>query len=472
MNEKKNTSTSQKYSKLWILPRESHTDSNIKDFKSYFNSLMDDYFQTVISLNFLDDKGKMRLEKICNALKETISIYLNGFPGEAYISFKSLMDDVKSDFSELSSITYTESQLIEIEHEMTGLDIEKTEIHNIRSVFNNILNVSNNHQPVEFLYRIRSTDKSSPNFTKLDLFHRSFEDYKSINNYRFSIPGYPCLYLGSSFEVCYSECQKPKLEEIWLMKCSINDSLKLIDLTKSPRTLLQILNELTKGSNEIKELIRDGVIDIVKDLSTYGREDKRAILKKMHIDNKAFNSLKDSIEKKTVTIKECVDFSNKFVSKISGTDIEALSIKKDFNKFIQLLNYYSEVTSRIIKDIKTLIIIHPIQIASSIKKAENSVFTPEYIVPQLLMQWLRKNPEFYGVKYNSTQCVKNNSSYGFNLALPARDDSEPYCKELLEKFTLNEPVHVIEKIGIQNLISDISSSFINNDFSSFNHHIE
>lgn len=99
----------------------------------------------------------------------------------------------------------------------------------------------------------------------------------------------------------------------------------------------------------------------------------------------------------------------------------------------------------------------PLIIASMIKvKNKDDVFKPEYIIPQLLMEWIlyqgknntddKKNP--IGIYYTSVFC---DDDFGFNmeeeedvmmdnLAIPVFSTTkEDYCQELCHLFTLTHP---------------------------------
>ena len=96
----------------------------------------------------------------------------------------------------------------------------------------------------------------------------------------------------------------------------------------------------------------------------------------------------------------------------------------------------------------------PIIIASMIwVEYENADYKPEYIIPQLLMEWLLKNRYFHengikkaihGIVYHSTQI---NNEFGFihsyfiNYAIPVFNLSEkcPYCKKLCSLFKITDP---------------------------------
>ena len=48
--------------------------------------------------------------------------------------------------------------------------------------------------------------------TRRDLFHVPFEEREKLASQRYSIPGVPCLYLGSSAYVCWEELGRPEFQ--------------------------------------------------------------------------------------------------------------------------------------------------------------------------------------------------------------------------------------------------------------------
>ena len=86
----------------------------------------------------------------------------------------------------------------------------------------------------------------------------------------------------------------------------------------------------------------------------------------------------------------------------------------------------------------------PIIMACSIVSMKKDFpFKPEYVFPQLIMQWIQRNIErIKGVMYFSCVYDDDIRQYaGYNIALPATDFNEcGYSKPLLERFQISTPV--------------------------------
>ncbi|OFI06667.1 hypothetical protein CLOACE_08220 [Clostridium acetireducens DSM 10703] len=63
------------------------------------------------------------------------------------------------------------------------------------------------HEKFKSLYRIRQGENE---YSRLDMFHIPFDKRQLIKSYRYSISGYPCLYLSTGLELCWFECGMPK----------------------------------------------------------------------------------------------------------------------------------------------------------------------------------------------------------------------------------------------------------------------
>lgn len=77
------------------------------------------------------------------------------------------------------------------------------------------------------------------------------------------------------------------------------------------------------------------------------------------------------------------------------------------------------------------------------------VFKPEYIIPQLLLQWIVGEQDLDGIKYRSNRISYNGNMAGTfsNLAIPVKSVSDQgFCSDLKNKIQFTEPVswHLID----------------------------
>ena len=78
-------------------------------------------------------------------------------------------------------------------------------------------------------YRVRS-HKRFDHLKAIDLFHLPYHLREMSSTARYSIPGYPCLYLGSSLYVCWEELRKKSLCEYTAVGIKCKKSVSLLDL--------------------------------------------------------------------------------------------------------------------------------------------------------------------------------------------------------------------------------------------------
>lgn len=251
-------------------------------------------------------------------LKNTIDMYFDGQPSNAYIKF---------------------DQILRERIKRYGKFLNEKEI-----------------QSSENFYRIRLKTENYP-YNSLEMFHIPYELRGKVTTQRYSIPGFPSLYLSNNLYVAWEELNRPNLNTFQAIRLSNTKTFKVLDLT----------------------------------------------------------------------------FSN---------------IEKG------ILNMYAY----------KYLMTWPLIAACSLRvKNHADSFKPEYIMPQLLLQWIRNSNSLDGVIFSSThieneELIQENKL--FNLVLPVRENKDNgHCNYLTELFELTETV--------SRELMDISSGwgdFIYNDF--------
>lgn len=79
-------------------------------------------------------------------------------------------------------------------------------------------------------YRIRV---NNDNFTlkRKELFHIPFQFRNKVNTQRFSIPGFPCLYAGTSSYICWEELNRPDFDKVQIARIQNIKELNLTNLS-------------------------------------------------------------------------------------------------------------------------------------------------------------------------------------------------------------------------------------------------
>lgn len=124
-------------------------------------------------------------------------------------------------------------------------------------------------------------------------------------------------------------------------------------------------------------------------------------------------------------------------------------------RLLDLSNRVEYFRKKYVQDQKTIdgpiikfLVSWPLILVSSLKvQKSNYPFVPEYIIPQLLLQWIRSNGnELEGIKYSSSHIAlsnKNNHGNFFNIVIPCKDVMpKGYCSYLKKLFKMTEPKHI------------------------------
>ncbi len=288
---------------LFSLPK---TQKRKQGFKPFVFKTLDNYLSKLRSISSFEDLGFTsdqmiyRQEHLITNIKNAINHYYSGKPAEAFKSIKEGVNSRKKNYEELLSVRKFS---------------ENTNFYRIR---------------------IHSENYSLPSEK---FFHIPFELRGKVKTQRFSIPGFPSLYLGTSVYVCWEELNRPNINNFQAVRLISTEPLQIIDLSPP---------------------------DKVK--------------------------------------------------------AEAYEIYK-------------------------FVMIWPLVFTSSIRvKHNDDTFKPEYIIPQLLLQWVRENENIDGIAYQTTHIdFSETLSEGefLNIVLPVKDNrSMGLCKSLIQKFNMTEATSI------------------------------
>ena len=79
-------------------------------------------------------------------------------------------------------------------------------------------------------YRLRN-DEANYGLSKGELFHIPFHKRGNVSTMRYSIPGFPCLYLADSVYVAWEELRRPSLSKIQAVRLENILDIKVLDVT-------------------------------------------------------------------------------------------------------------------------------------------------------------------------------------------------------------------------------------------------
>lgn len=326
-----------------------------KDFFITLKELLDSYLEAVqqecSKKNAGDSHPVTRaditeLKKINKTLLESLENYLNGFPAQAFKSFERLMKR-----------------------------LERTPLKTYAKSVDEQLQTPYYKDPLN-LYRVTYVNENIP-YGRERVFHTPYFLRSKVSTSRYSIAGFPSLYLGTSLELCCEEVNVNPYEQF-----ALASRFQLERNFRYNNTEIKVIELAIKPQDFISE-------NIEHDMNIHGN------------------------------------------SRVVG----------------EVLLRKSELRS-------AYLLWYPLIAACSFIRADKkSPFSAEYIIPQLLMQWIRTEistpkKEFnrlIGIRYFSCASIKA-SNMGFNYVFPAsgKKTHNSFCPTLVNSFKLTKPYFLHE----------------------------
>lgn len=321
------------------------------DFKNALEVLFDDYLATLedqpeeVATVLSIEKNLPEIKQIRSSIVESVDCYLDGFPSKAYNKFKDVMSVLMK----------------------KQLKVYQKSVYDLFAGY---------EEPLKLFRVVKVPDNCL--YQRERVFHVPLTQRAKVSAARFSISGYPCLYLSTSIKLCKEEIQP-----------SGKDSSLLI------ASAFQIDRSIEQSGVNLK------VIELA-------------------IKPEDFRPIKCS-------------YNDSFVSSLTPHQMENLTIQSNY------LLWYPLIAA-----------------CSFIRTNKKLPFAAEYIIPQLLMQWVRSELEnnsdgneqlLYGIRYFS--CSSNRaSSLGYNYVFPTSgmrgSNNSKYCPVLTKAFRLTLPRYIHE----------------------------
>ncbi|WP_461207767.1 hypothetical protein [Clostridium sp. DL1XJH146] len=192
----------------------SRNNQTVKEFlKDYFDEYIQSLEKALIKSSncFLRDECYSLVEekipiirKLCNDIIEIFDLYDSANMKTFYSYFEEMMKRIEKYIN----------------------------IKNIRCIGN---------ESFKNLFRIRSGENK---YSRLDMFHIPMGKRQLIKSYRYSIPGYPCLYLSTGMPLCWFECGMPTKFSYCSFDFNIlgEERIKLINFTCKPVNLISAIS--------------------------------------------------------------------------------------------------------------------------------------------------------------------------------------------------------------------------------------
>jgi hypothetical protein len=214
------------------LRRDGRTED--QDFEAFLERVFSEYLAEFDNLNSSDaltqsiKDNKPAAETACKYVKTAVNQYLCGWPDSALTAFRHAL--VKNHFEQLMP-----------KSDQANLEFFKA------------------------LYRLRS---ESPHegvrgmeFGREGLFHIPFHRRENVKRQRYSIPGLPCLYLGSSLYVCWEELGRPPLHSVYAAALQVRsqETITVLDFSQTPLAVAHSLKGVRDFGSEMPKIVARAV---------------------------------------------------------------------------------------------------------------------------------------------------------------------------------------------------------------------
>lgn len=197
----------------------------IDDDHKYYSKLteiLEQYEKMVFELDFIEERIKLNIRENIDSIKDAMISYYSGNLEESKNEIRKILN------------TYLDSSLV-------------TTISN-SSAFYGILMQHTDVEPTFFRAR---TGKNE--FEVQDMLPISMDNRGIVSTNRFSIPGIPCLYLGTTSYCCWLEMDMPLDNEFYVSAIKMNKNLKILNFAigfsnlEGEQILAQVEHSLTQG---------------------------------------------------------------------------------------------------------------------------------------------------------------------------------------------------------------------------------
>lgn len=178
--------------------------ANDVDFKKRLKKVLNDYQALVAELNEQDrpdewDKLIGRLKQLCAGIIRAVDSEYKGMRHSAYVSIKNQLEGRRTESYQIEGLAYTEI---------------------IRSV-----------QIGEPFYRMRKVDIEERRKLSIEgMFHIPLDKRGLVATQRYSVPGYPCLYLAHTIYGCWEEMGRPDFGTVMVSRFKSKEKFRVLDL--------------------------------------------------------------------------------------------------------------------------------------------------------------------------------------------------------------------------------------------------
>ena len=180
------------------LPVTRKSDDFLADVSAVYDCFVSNVYEIEIDAFGGEDVKNSTLQIIeeqIATIKDVLSTYLGGCHGEAFQKLKTHL----------------------INNGEKSLDLK-------------VITIRKTQESGCYYYRARKNDGTIKSFK--NMFHIPNNQREIVKTERFSVPGYPCLYLGNTVFDCWEEMGRPSFEELFFSGYKVVNEFKVYDLRK------------------------------------------------------------------------------------------------------------------------------------------------------------------------------------------------------------------------------------------------
>lgn len=175
-----------------------------KDFREIVSANLTDFLILVKGLDVKErpdnwDDIKRRLKQLCEGINRAIESEYRGTRHSAFTTIKNQLDGYKTSKTEIAGLALSQNIHV-INKDMVAYRMRKVEL--------------------EEQHKLK----------RKDLFHIPLDKRGLVETQRYSVPGYPCLYLAHTVYGCWEEMGRPDFGKVMVSKFEAQLEFKMLDL--------------------------------------------------------------------------------------------------------------------------------------------------------------------------------------------------------------------------------------------------
>lgn len=236
----------------------------------------------------LIEKGSIYKNKLISWIDELEDDFANNTDNLEYIN---VIREMKQDISEVlekyhsgnigASYEKMKDIILSIMDESLGIAVSSVSNSIAFNSINDVIKGGVGTKQIEF-FRARKSEKYKV-FSREEMVHIPFDEREKVSSARFSIPGLPCLYLGTSTYCCWLELRTPPDHQFNVSPVRINLCNRIFNLTMTADQFEEISMIVEKENLNVKYVTESIKLWILSYAASYKVNDDFRAFKEEYI---------------------------------------------------------------------------------------------------------------------------------------------------------------------------------------------